>query len=278
MQRPTTTGRRHDRAGSITVEELIRKQPIPIRIPSVEEADTNVLVQEVLGLEEAKYHRRPNRAAKAAGLVTGALVLVASVAAASILAGKRPEGPAEPPVAAPIELSGSTALRPDLLSARLGNERPTAPAAETGGPTSQPSASAEPNAPLAADPVTASSAPPTQPAAAPPPVAPVAPTPRTRIDVVRDFYELLPAKPAEAARLLTADLVGANPVDFIRSWSTIKAITVEGTSPQPDGSVLAEVSMQELDGRWLRVQQRFWFADTSTPKITATELLSAQRS
>jgi hypothetical protein len=271
VQRPTTTGRRHNRAGSITVEELIRKQPIPIRIPSVEEADTDVLVREVLGLEEAKYHRRPNRAAKAMGLVTGALVLFASVATASILAGHRPENPEQPPTAAPVELSGSTALRPDLLSARLGNEEPTRAGADTPGPA--PSANPLPNPPIAADPKLDPSTAPT--AVVAPPRVPA--TSQPKIDVVRKFYQLLPANPTEAARLLTADLVGRDPLDFVRSWNTIKAITVDGTALRPDGSVLAEVSMQELDGRWLRVEQRFWFADTSTPKIIGTELLSAQR-
>jgi hypothetical protein len=252
------------------VEELIRKQPIPIRIPSVEEADTDVLVREVLGLEEAKYHRRPNRVAKATGLVTGALVLFASVAAASILAGHRPEN-SQPPTAAPVELSGSTALRPDLLSARLGSEEPPPARADTAGPT--PTANPLPNPPIAADPKLDPSTAPT--AVAPPPTVPA--TSQPKIDVVRKFYQLLPANPTEAARLLTADLVGSDPLDFVRSWNTIKAITVDGTTLRPDGSVLAEVSMQELDGRWLRVEQRFWFADTSTPKIIGTELLSAQR-
>ncbi|MET1072614.1 MAG: hypothetical protein ABWY11_08220, partial [Umezawaea sp.] len=88
MQRPTTTGRRHNRTGSITVAELIRNQPSPVRIPSREEADTEDLMEDVLGLEETDQ-RRSNRAAKAAGLVAGGLVLFASVAAASILAGHR---------------------------------------------------------------------------------------------------------------------------------------------------------------------------------------------
>ncbi|MCS7482251.1 hypothetical protein ACFFQW_32960 [Umezawaea endophytica] len=273
MQRPTTTGRRHNRVGSITVAELIRKQPSPVRIPSREEAETDVLVVDVLGLEESPHRRRPNRAAKAAGLMTGALVLFASVAAASILAGKRPQGPEEQPVAAPIELSGSTALRPDLLSARLGNDPAPVPgAAATGSPGTSPSAVPVPNAPLAADPKRDPGTPPATTAA--PPTVPS--TSQPKIDVVRGFYDLLPANPAEASRLLTADLVGGNTLDFIRSWSTIRAITVESTTLQPEGSVLAEVSMQELDGRWLRVLQRFWFADTSTPKIIATELLSAQ--
>ncbi|MFD9734063.1 hypothetical protein [Umezawaea sp. NPDC059074] len=276
MQRPTTSGRRrHNRAGSITVAELIRKQPSPVRILSREEADTDGLVEDVLGFEESTDKARTNRVAKVAGLMTGAIVLVASIAAASILAGNRPADTEEPLAAAPIELSGSTALRPDLLSARLGHEAATPPAAETNTADTAPAPVPAPHAPLAADPKPDPSAPPTAAVAAPQTTAAAS---QPKIEVVRRFYELLPEDPAEASRMLTADLVGGDPLDFVRSWSTIKAITVDATTLKPDGSVLAELSMQELDGRWLRVEQRFWFADTSTPKIVGTELLSAQRS
>jgi hypothetical protein len=246
------------------VAELIKNQPSPIRIPSREEAANEGLVEDLLGPEETTQDkRRSTRAAKAAGLVTGALVLFASVAAASVLAGNRPTGPDRPRTAAPIELSGSTALRPDLLSAKLGDE--TAPTAATPAP----------KAPIAADPKIDSTGTPSAPVVAPPAVALGA---QPKIDVVRRFFELLPAQPAAASRLLTTDLVGGSAGDFVRSWSTIKAITVDSTTLRPDGSVLAEVSMQELDGRWLRVEQLFWFSDTSVPRIVATEVLSAQRS
>ncbi|WNV90801.1 hypothetical protein [Umezawaea sp. Da 62-37] len=270
MQRPTTTGRRHNRAGSITVAELIRNQPSPVRIPSHEEVDTEGLVEDVLGLEETDP-RRSNRAAKAAGLVAGGLVLFASVAAASILAGHRPESTEALRTAAAIELSGSTALRPDLLSAKLGDE-PAATPADGASATAAPNT---PNAPIAADPSTDAPAPPVDGVVAPP-SASIGPQPR--IEVVREFYGLLPAQPAAAARLLSTDLVGSDALGFVRSWSTIKAITIDSTTQRPDGSVLADVSMQELDGRWLRVEQLFWFGDMSAPKIIGTELLSAQRS
>ena len=268
MQRPTTTtGRRHTRAGSITVAELIKNQPSPIRIPSREEAANEGLVEDLLGPEETTQDkRRSTRAAKAAGLVTGALVLFASVAAASVLAGNRPTGPDRPRTGAPIELSGSTALRPDLLSAKLGGET---------APTNQTAAAPAPNPPIAADPKIDNAATPSAPVVAPPTVALGA---QPKIDIVRRFFELLPAQSAAASRLLTPDLVGGSASDFVRSWSTIKAITVDSTTLRPDGTVLAEVSMQELDGRWLRVEQLFWFSDTSVPRIVATEVLSAQRS
>jgi len=43
VQRPATTGRRHARAGSISVADLINQQPSPMRIPSNEEAATDAL-------------------------------------------------------------------------------------------------------------------------------------------------------------------------------------------------------------------------------------------
>ncbi len=262
MQRPTSSGRRHSRAGSVSVAELIRKQRIPLRIPSREQAATQGLVTDLLG--EPAHQAVPrsgNRAAKIAGLTTGALVLVASVAAASILAGHRSAGPTAPSVSPPAEISGSSALRPDVLADELGDT-------DTGVP-------APPRAaPLAAD------TPVDTPLEAESPVVPpreaVAGS-KPQVDVVRQFYELLPAKPADAARLLTPELVGGSAQDFVVSWDRIQAITIESTVLRPDGTVLAVVSMQELTGRWIRVEQRFWLTETSPPRIVGTEVLSAQR-
>jgi hypothetical protein len=249
------------------VAELIKKQPSPIRIPSREQAETEELVGDLLGPEEAGSSRRSNRAAKAAGLMTGAIVLFASVAAASFLAGHRPAGPDRPVPGAPIEISGSSALRPDLLSAHLRDESGSQPT-DTG------EAQALPNPPIAADPNVEPEAT-AQPSDA---VPNVATGPQPKIDVVRGFFELLPAQPVEAARLLSPELLGGSTGEFVESWSTIKAITIDSTTLRPDGSVLAVVSMQEIDGRWLRLEQLFWFADTSVPRIVGTEVLSAQRS
>ena len=270
MQRPTTTGRRHTRAGSITVAELIKKQPSPIRIPSREQADTDELVGDLLGPEEVTDQRRSNSAAKAAGLMTGAIVLFASVAAASFLAGHRPAGPDQPVPGAPIEISGSSALRPDLLSAHLRDESTVEPTASPG----EAKAQAVPNPPIAADQHRATEAEAQEVDAAPN----VGDSSQPKIDVVRGFFELLPAQPAAAARLLSPDLLGGSTGEFVESWSTIKAITIDSTTLRPDGTVLAVVSMQEIDGRWLRLEQLFWFADTSVPRIVGTEVLSAQRS
>ena len=39
-----------------------------------------------------------------------------------------------------------------------------------------------------------------------------------------------------------------------------------------DGWVLAVVSMQEIDGSWLRIEQLFWLTSTSQPPFGATPL------
>ncbi|MFJ6675164.1 hypothetical protein ACIQMJ_29010 [Actinosynnema sp. NPDC091369] len=259
MQRPTTSGRRHNRAGSVTVAELIRKQPASVRTRPREQPTTRgpaAEPQPVPG-DPVPSARRPVRAAKLAGVATGAIVLLASIAAASVLAGNRSGGPAQPRVEPPGSITGSSALRPDLLSAELGGGRPER----------------VPVAALQAAPP--NDVPPESPVMVPPPQVSVGPQPQ--VDIVRRFFELLPAKPAEASRLLSPELLGGSARDFVESWGHVQAITIESTSLRPDGAVLAVVSMQERTGRWLRVEQLFRLTDTSVPRIVATEILSAQQ-
>lgn len=264
MQRPATTGRRHTRAGSISVAELIKQQPTPIRIPTPDEAATETLVLDLLGPREPENNRRrrksSGRAAKAAGLITGGVVLFASVAAAAILAGNRPVNTGVPHTERPVALSGASALRPDVLAAKLpGDHQQSLPTSQLPPP---PALVMEPSAAPATD-----------------ISAPLVSTgPQPQIDVVRRFYELLTTAPASATKLLSPDLVGADPEEFVRSWGMIQAVNVDQTVLRQDGSVLAVVSMQERDGSWLRLEQLFWLTDTSTPRIIGTEVLSAQRS
>ncbi|ONI83882.1 hypothetical protein ALI22I_36250 [Saccharothrix sp. ALI-22-I] len=231
-----------------------------MRIPSREQAATHGLVVDLLGAEPEPATRPPsNRAAKLAGVATGAIVLFAAVAAASILVGNRPGGPDQPRADAPVSISGSSALRPDVLSSELG-----------GGRLDQAPGAGRQAAPLAAD------VPPEAPVMVPPPTLTVGPKPQ--VDVVRRFFELLPAKPADASRLLSPELLGGDARDFVASWGQVQAITIESTTLRPDGAVLAVVSMQERTGRWMRVEQAFWLTDTTVPRIVGTEILSAQRS
>ncbi|MEU4740517.1 hypothetical protein AB0G02_08610 [Actinosynnema sp. NPDC023658] len=257
MQRPTTSGRRHNRAGSVTVAELIRNQPTPVRIRTRDlAAATHGLLTgpPTAEVDPAPPGRRTARAAKLAGVVTGAVLLVASIAAASVLAGNRPAGPVEPRVEPPGSITGSSALRPDLLSTRLDS-----------GPGG--AAPVQRAAPLAVD------APQAPPIMVPPPQVDVGPEPQ--VDIVRKFFELLPTRPSDASRLLSPELLG-DARDFVESWGHVQAITVESTALRSDGAVLAVVSMQERTGRWMRVEQVFRLTDTSVPRIVSTEVLTAQ--
>lgn len=270
MQRPATTGRRHTRSGSISVAELIKQQPV--RIPSHEEAATDALVTSLLGptgnmtattavipvVPGRRRRAKQTRVAKALGLLTGAVVLTGSITGAAVLASQRPAGSGIPYFERPIALSGSSALRPDVLSAQLPDERPPLPRTAAAAPMPQPSAlllqTPEPSTPE------------------------VSVGPQPQVDVVKRFYELLTTKPKSAAKLLSPDLVGANPNEFVEAWGMIRTVNVDQTSVRPDGSVLAVVSMQELNGSWLRLEQLFWLTDTTQPRIVGTEVLSAQRS
>ncbi|MEU6152486.1 hypothetical protein ABZ816_21060 [Actinosynnema sp. NPDC047251] len=242
--------------------ELIRRQRTPLRSPTREQTAAGP-VAEPLGEPGHQAPPRPsNRAARIASLSTGALVLLVSIAAASIMVGNRDSGPLRPTPAPPAEIAGSAALRPDVLSAQLAGPR-DAPAT----PVPEPS-------PMGIDlPLDVAAEPDSH--VVPPREA--ATRSKPQVDVVRHFYELLPAKPAEAVLLLTPGLVGGNARDFVTSWGGVQAITIESTTLRPDGTVLAAVSMQERSGRWLRVEQRFWLSDTSPPRIVRTDVLSAQR-
>ncbi|KAA2264644.1 hypothetical protein F0L68_05985 [Solihabitans fulvus] len=273
MQRPST-GRRHTRAGAITVAELIRQQPSPVRIPSSDEAATDGLVHDLLGPpgpDEARA-ARPNRTAKLVGLVTGAVVLCASVAAASVVAGNHriDNEPGSGP--APVEITGGSALRPDMLSAQLGRGQDSSPLAVPA-PASPPDATR--NAPPQAAQPSPSAEQPSSPVSTPP-VRVTSGSPTT-VAAIKHFYELLRTAPAEAFALVDPGLLGTDPTEFVQSWHAVKAITLDRVDPRPDGSVLAAVSMLGPDDHWLRVEQLFWLTKDTPPRIANSEILSAQR-
>ncbi|GAA2664188.1 MULTISPECIES: hypothetical protein [Actinosynnema] len=281
MERATATGRRHARTGSVSVAELIGKQPnrsgpAANRAPAISveligegrpcggriqggplgggrfgHGPGGSLADGPLGGGPAPRPEHPaRRAARVVGWITGALVLLASVVSAAVLADRRGIGPAHLGVEAPLVMTGSSALRPDLLSAELGGTVVVDSGLVVDGPLPVP----QPASPE------------------------VVVGPRPQVDVVRRFFELLPTRPASASALLSPDLVGASPADFVESWSLISAIAVESVAPRPDGAVLAVVSMRERDGGLLRVEQLFRLTGASAPRIVGAEVISAQRS
>ncbi|WP_157529528.1 hypothetical protein [Nocardia sp. NRRL S-836] len=257
--------------------ELIKQQPGPVRIPSPDEAATDALVASLLGPTEfvapvsprRRRRARNSRVAKVAGVLTGAALLISSVVSAAVLVANRPPNFGIAVTERPVALSGASALRPDVLSAQLPSEHtPLRTAPEV--PMPQPSA-------LLLTQATPSTGPSGEPSAEP--ATPLVSTgPQPQVDVVKRFYELLTTRPNSAAKLLSPDLVGTNPREFVEAWGMIQTVNVDQTSLRPDGSVLAVVSMQERNGSWLRIEQLFWLTDTTQPRIIGTEVLSAQRS
>ncbi|MDU0294080.1 hypothetical protein [Saccharothrix longispora] len=257
MQRSTTSGRRHSRAGSVSVAELIRKQPAPVRTPAPGRAAAHGPVTGPVTDPPVPGPRpsdRRGRRARLVGVAAGAALVLASVAAASLLAAHREAGPDEPRVEAPGPISGVSALRPDVLSDRLGANRPGVP------PLGASPVADDVPSPLGED------------------VHAILPTgPKPQVEAVRTFFELLPSKPVDASRLLSPDLLGDGAREFVAAWRGVRAITIESTSLRPDGTVLAVVSVQERGGDWMRVEQLFRLTDTTVPRIVDAEVLSAQR-
>lgn len=262
MQRSTTGGRRHSRAGSVSVAELIGKQPSPVRVPRREPAGRGP-VADLLREPAHQCAPRPVKpSSRAVGLASGAAALLAFAAVVAVLAVTRSAGPPPRTVEPPAGITGPSALRPDVLSARLGGR--------AGVPVRAPL----PPGPLAADvPVDT----PLEAGVTLPPRE-VAPRSKPQVEVVRHFYRLLPAKPADAVRLLAPDLVGGSAREFVAAWAGVRAITIESTALRPDGAVFAAVSLQEASGRWLRVEQLFELTGASPPRIADVRVLSAQRS
>jgi hypothetical protein len=256
-----TTGRRHARAGSVTVTELITKQsagPEPATARTDRAAATPVH-------EGPTSHRRPpSRAAQVAkltslGLATAALC--GAIGIASTIAHQRQDASAIP--ARPAEpISGEQALLPDELNRSLSGDRDGAQAAAPPKPapaTRETGATAAPG----------TGAPPAESG------TPAAVAPANDLELVRQFYDLLPSDPAVAFDLLAPGLLHSTPGQFLESWALVRDVEVLGLRQQADG-VLAVVRMGLADGGHLQLQQLLTVAD-SPRRIVDVELLSAQR-
>ena len=264
MERPRTA-HRSDHEGSIAVVDLIRRQHTgPVRIPSIEEADTDALLTELLGeeIEPGRHRGKMARAAKLVGLAVGSIVLCGSVAAAATLSRSRP--PANPPVvAAPTPITGIGALRPDTLEAQLSDH---------GGAAVAPSTSGKPHASVKVAPPTGNA-----PVAATTPSAnPGAATITSPQQLVREFYQLVESQPAAAAQLLSPSLLPTDLTGFINAWQSAAKVEVDSVQANPDGTVQAVVRMLQADGSWLRVVELLHVTQGSQPLISGAQLLSAQ--
>ncbi|MFL6119303.1 hypothetical protein [Actinophytocola sp.] len=263
------TGRRHQRAGSVTVTELITRQASPTPCTDSSPRLDDDITETIPVVVQAAHRRKPAKGvqlAKLASLGVAGAVLCGAVTISSVIAHhRRDNGHALRPS---VQITGERALLPDELD----QAQPQRPA-DTPAPSTP---SAAENRPSPVTPVAASS-----------PASPVPDTgttasggavtagPASDLELVREFYENLPESPVAAFDLLSPDVLGTNLSEFLSSWSTVVAVDTVGVVQRADG-VLATVRMRLADGGHLRIEQLLTVAE-SPRRIVGVQLLSAQR-
>lgn len=273
-----TTGRRHVRAGSVTVTELLVKQASPALCtdssPTERDDITDDITDVIPVIGPASHRRHPPRGAhfaKLASLGVAGAVLCGAVTVSSLIAQQRREN-AQPQARPTAQITGDEALLPDRLDRSLPKataprKAPPAavPPATRRGPASSAPAPPATHAPTSAK--TNSGASVTTPSA----VADA----ENDLDLVREFYENLPDAPASAFQLLSPQLLHSGFREFLQAWSHVVSIDSLTVLQQADG-VLATVRMRLLGGGHLRIQQLVTVAE-SPHRIIGVQLLSAQR-
>jgi hypothetical protein len=273
-----TTGRRHIRAGSVHVTELIGKQPRPFdpvgpfAFDGAGPLDAGMLDSLLDAEEQApnSHRREPSKAAqiaKIAGLGVASVVLCASITIGSMITHQRREDAAEATRPA-MDISGEQALLPDLLNHAVPRAGMTGKPPLAGTPTRATGTIANPGPPARP------SAPP--PAESPSPGTPTAEEALTKTQVVERFFHLAPGAPDRAFGLLDGTLLGTDLDRFVQSWSSVRDLQVIDVREQGN-DVLAVVRLRLPDGSYLRVQQLLDVANTLPRKIIGAEILSAQR-
>lgn len=309
MERPTS-GRRHIRAGSITVAELIRNRPTPVRAPSRDEATEAVTVTTPSGAatepmpavrpsaEAGSGHHPPNthrrraahsgQLAKLAGLGVATVVLCGSIAAASIIntrrqAGTEAAGRAVTGMSETSGMSGEQTLLPNMFTLTAGDtprittELPAPNKGSASATVDNRGASHRPG-----DAGKKQPAGPRTTGAAPVDTGQTgtgqADAVPTDAELVREYYKRLARQPREAVALLDGLLRRTDLTRFLDSWSQTRDIRVVDVQPRDDGALLAIVEMVLPDGGTARVQQLLRVTDGQPKRITGAEIVSAQRS
>lgn len=275
MDRPTT-GRRHVRAGSVHVTELINRQAPAVPRPADSPGGTGDGAGDSGGIVEsplASHRRPPSRGAQLAKLTSlgvAVLVLCAAVTTATMISQSRARDSAGDRPA--LWITGDQALLPDQLERTVPSAgAPAPPVASTPAPeptttTTTTTATTEPVARTSTTPPTTDTTIPT----APPEAAEL-----SDVALVETFYDLLPSNPDNAFDLLAPNLLSSTLGEFLDSWSTVREIDVLEVREHADG-VVAVVRMVLDDGGALRIEQLLTVAD-SPRWITGAQLLSAQR-
>lgn len=202
------------------------------------------------------------KAAKLAGLTTAASLLVGAVVASSLVTRTRSDQTARPnPVPPPI--TGAAALGGFALQ---GSVKPL---------------HEEPHPPATALPSQLPGAGPTQTVSSSSPssaTSPVHGLTDDKVDLVKQFYQRMASqRPQDALAMLSPEVAGNQPGDLVRAWSSMSKVEMDQAKVQPDGSVIAVVTMVRQDGTRLRVTQQFGLADAGDSMISRVVLLSAEQ-
>ncbi|MGH3762917.1 hypothetical protein [Actinophytocola sp.] len=263
-----TTGRRHVRAGSVSVTELISRQAAEPESPTPEPAETTVTLDGPVEPEAGPTsHRRPSsraaQLAKITSLAVATLVLCGAIGVASTIAHRREA--AEPAPERPAEISGEQALMPGELDRTLAPTRATAARPPSPKPVTTTPRVAAPPAASASTPMSGTTASDSSTTVAP----------QSDVDVVKKFYDVVPTDPALAFDLLAPGLLDSTLGQFLDSWSLVRSVDVVGIEKRADG-VLAMVRLRLANGGQLQLQQLLTVAE-SPRRIVGVRLLSAQR-
>jgi hypothetical protein len=267
-----TTGRRHHRAGSVSVTELLTRQAPHCADSSPTDPDDDV-TDTIPVVVESAHRREPAKGAqlaKLASLGVAGMVLCGAVTVSSMIAHQRREHAQQPQAVNPAaQITGEQALLPDKLDETL----PKAPHTPLV-PEERPEVKIEDRAEERPAPVT-----PRETAGIPGDTTPsggaMAVGAANDIELVREFYASLPDSPGAAFGLLSPDVLKTSLGEFLESWAMVTSIDSVDLVQRADG-VLATVRMRLLGGGELRIQQLLTVAE-SPRRIVGVQLLSAQR-
>jgi hypothetical protein len=213
------------------------------------------------------------RRAKLAGLLAAAALVAAAIITASTVTGQR-RALAPTQTAGVLEITGAAALGgfavTDPSSSSQGQATTAKPS--TRQTSAAPTAEAEQASGQIA--VTASTSAPTP---SPTRSHSTTTTVADKLAAVNNFYSMVDHDPQNALAMLKPLLAGEQPGDLVRAWRSMGAVQVEDTRVQPDGSILAIVTMLQPDGSHLRVTQLLRLAEDASGLISDARLLSTQR-
>jgi hypothetical protein len=217
---------------------------------------------------EEPESRLARRAKLVALLAAAALVAGSIIIAATVTSQHRALSPTTPD-AGPAQAAGASALGGYAVSDPSSTGRPPAKAQRT---------SAKPSSVTSVVDTPARSELSVSTASAAPPRTSTAPTTiPQKLEAVKNFYKMVDDDPQDALSLVVPPLVGQELGRLVRAWSSMDSIQVQRADVQPDGSILAIVTMLQPDGSQLRITQMLRLADDASGLISEARLLSTQR-